>query len=56
MLDGVLFREYHIIDDFQRPSEMYLIVKDDLTIKLRVNCFDSFGIGYVGPLPQGICG
>lgn len=49
MLDGTLFRTYRIIDDFQRPSELYVIVKDDLTIKIRVNCFDSFGIVYVGP-------
>lgn len=49
MLDGTLFRTYRIVDDFQRPSELYVIVKDDLTIKIRVNCFDSFGIVFVGP-------
>lgn len=32
MLDGTLFRTYRIVDDFQRPSELYVIVKDDLVV------------------------
>lgn len=49
MVDGSLFRGYRIIDDFQRPSEMFVLVHDDLVLKLRINCFDSFGILYIGP-------
>lgn len=48
MLDGSLFRTYRIIDDFQRPSELYVIVKDTLVLKIRINCFDSFGIVHIG--------
>jgi Family of unknown function (DUF6235) len=48
MQDGSLFRRYRIVDDFQRPNEMYVIVKDDLVLKIRVNCFDSFGIVHIG--------
>ncbi|HWM07016.1 MAG TPA: DUF6235 family protein [Actinophytocola sp.] len=48
MLDGSLFRTYRIVDDFQRPSELYVIVKDDLVLKIRINCFDSFGIVHIG--------
>lgn len=48
MLDGSLFRTYRIVDDFQRPNELFVIVKDDLMVKIRVNCFDSFGIVHIG--------
>lgn len=47
--DGSAFRTYRVVDDFQRPSELFVIVRDDLVVKIRVNCFDSFGIVYVGP-------
>jgi hypothetical protein len=50
MLDGSLFRSYRIVDDFQRPNELYVIVKDDLAMKIRVHCFDSFGIVGIGPI------
>ncbi|HEY0453266.1 DUF6235 family protein [Actinophytocola sp.] len=49
MLDGSLFRRYRIVDDFQRPSELYAIVKDDLALKIRIHCSDSFGVVYIGP-------
>lgn len=52
MLDGTLFRTYRIVDDFQRPSELFVIVRDHLVMKIRINCFDSFGIVYIGP-PTG---
>lgn len=59
MIEGVLFRSYLIVDDFQRPNELYVIVKDDLVLKIRINCFDSFSIVRIGPrdrfagLPRG---
>jgi len=49
MVDGTLFHTYRIIDDYQRPSELYVIVKDDLVMKIRISCFDSFGIVHIGP-------
>ncbi|MBB4909346.1 DUF6235 family protein [Actinophytocola algeriensis] len=52
MLDGSLFRTYRVVDDFQRPAELYVIVRDDLVVKIRINCFDSFGIVHIGP-PTG---
>jgi hypothetical protein len=51
-LDGSLFRTYRIIDDFQRPNELYVVVKDDLVLKIRINCFDSFGIVHIGSRDQ----
>src|SRR5882757_5275308 len=49
MIDGSIFRTYRIIDDLQRPNEVFVIVRDDLMLKLRITCFDSFGILYIGP-------
>jgi hypothetical protein len=49
MLDGALFRTYRVIDDFQQLSELFVIVRDDLVIKIRINCFDSFGVVHIGP-------
>jgi hypothetical protein len=49
MVDGTLFRTYRVVDDYQQPSELYVIVRDDLVVKIRVNCFDSFGIVHIGP-------
>jgi hypothetical protein len=49
MLDGDLFRTYRVVDDFQRPSELFVIVRDDLVLKIRINCYDSFGIVHIGP-------
>ncbi len=49
MLDGTLFNTYRIVDDYQRPNELFVIVLDDLVMKIRVNCFDSFGIVHIGP-------
>ncbi len=48
MQDGSLFRRYRIVDDFQRPNELYVIIKNDLVLKIRVNSFDSFGIVQIG--------
>ncbi|MGB3442430.1 MAG: DUF6235 family protein [Actinophytocola sp.] len=49
MVDGSLFRTYRVIDDYQRPNELFVVVKDDLVMKIRVNCFDSFGVVHIGP-------
>lgn len=49
MQDGSLFRTYRVVDDFQRSNEVYVIVKDNLMMKIRVNCVDSFGIVEIGP-------
>ncbi len=49
MLDGTLFRTYRIVDDYQRPNELFVIVRDDLVMKIRIDCFDSFGIVHIGP-------
>src|SRR5262245_43074192 len=49
MQDGSLFHTYRVIDDFQRPNEVFVIVTNDLAMKIRVNCVDSFDIVAIGP-------
>ena len=49
MQDGTMFRTYRVIDEFQRPNEVFVIVKDNLVMKIRVNCVDSFAIVSIGP-------
>jgi hypothetical protein len=44
MLDGTLFRSYRIMDDFRCPGELYVLVGDDLALKIRITSFDSFGV------------
>jgi hypothetical protein len=49
MIDGTLFKSYRIVDDFQHLSELYVLVNDDLAVKIRINSFDSFGIVHIVP-------
>jgi hypothetical protein len=50
MVDGALFRTYRVIDDFQRPNELFVIVRDDLMMKIRINSLESFDIVHIGPV------
>jgi len=52
MTDQSLFRTHRIVDDWQRLSEFFVLLREDLVLKLRVHCFDSFGVVYVGPADQ----
>jgi hypothetical protein len=49
MQDGSLFRTYRVIDDIQRAGELFVIVRDDLVMRLRVNRVDSFSVVAIGP-------
>ncbi len=48
--DGTVFRNYRIIDDFQQANELFVVIRHDLVLKVRVHDFDSFGVVYVGPV------
>lgn len=48
MLDRTLFRTHQIVDDYQRPAEFFVAIKDDLVLKLRANDFESFDVVYIG--------
>jgi hypothetical protein len=44
LVDGSLFRHYRVIEDFQRLNEVTVVLREDMTMRIRINCFDSFGI------------
>src|SRR5262245_43621956 len=48
MQDGTLFRGYRVIDDFQKANEVFVIVKDDLVMKIRIKSVDAFDIVAIG--------
>lgn len=47
--DGTVFRTYRIVDDFKQANEFFIVLRDDLVVKVRVHDFDSFGVVYIGP-------
>jgi hypothetical protein len=49
MLEGSLFRTHNVVDNHRVPNEFFVIVREDLVLKLRLNGFDSFGVVYIGP-------
>jgi hypothetical protein len=49
MQDGTLFRSYRVIDDFQKANEVFVIVKDDLAMKIRIKSVDAFDVVAIGP-------
>ena len=52
MQDGSLFRTYRVMDDFQRADEIFVVVKEDLVVKIRVKSFDAFDVLSIGPAEQ----
>jgi hypothetical protein len=49
MADRSLLRTYRVVDDGMELSEFFVLLRDGLVIKMRVHCFDSFGVVYIGP-------
>ena len=48
--DGSVFRTYKVLDDVQRPGEFFVLVRDNLVIKIGMYPFNNFGITYIGSL------
>ncbi|HEY7596965.1 MAG TPA: DUF6235 family protein [Actinophytocola sp.] len=49
MTDRSLVRDHRVVEDGMELSEFFVLLRDDLVLKLRVHCYDSFGVVYVGP-------
>jgi Family of unknown function (DUF6235) len=49
MTERSLLRTYEVIDDSVELSEFFVMLPDDLVLKMRVHSFESFGLLYVGP-------
>jgi uncharacterized protein DUF6235 len=48
MSDRTLLRTYRIVEDEYELSEFFVLLANDLVIKMRVHSFDSFGLTYIG--------
>lgn len=49
MTGRTLLRDFRVIDDGHRLSEFFVLLEGDLVVKIRVHCFDSYGLVYIGP-------
>jgi hypothetical protein len=47
--DKKVFTDYVVVDDVENHMEFFVLAKSDLTVKIRIDGFDSFGILYIGP-------
>jgi hypothetical protein len=48
VVEKSVFSDYDVIDDLESPMEFFVLAKADLTVKIRIHDFESFGIIYVG--------
>jgi hypothetical protein len=48
VLNGTAFRRYRILNDLERPHEFFVIVRDQLVVKVNFTSADTFGIVYIG--------
>lgn len=48
--DGSVFRQYSILRDAQNPWEHFVLVRENLVLKISFQDPGSFGILYIGPL------
>lgn len=48
--DGSVFVTHTILGDASPTGEFYVLVRDNLVVKICLADFDTFGISYVGPL------
>ncbi|HEX4705757.1 MAG TPA: DUF6235 family protein [Pseudonocardiaceae bacterium] len=48
--DGSVFRTHKVLDDVQRPGEFFVLVRENLVIKIGMYPFNNFGIAYIGSL------
>jgi hypothetical protein len=49
MADRTLLRSHRVVDDGLQLDAFFVLLSGDLVLKMRMHCFDSFGIVYIGP-------
>jgi Family of unknown function (DUF6235) len=49
IVDGSVFRTYVTAGDVREPDEFFILVRDELVLKVRLQYPDAFGIVYIGP-------
>lgn len=47
--NGSVFRRYSVVSGPERAHDFFVLVRDNLIIKIRMKGFDAFGIEYIGP-------
>jgi hypothetical protein len=47
--DHSVFTTRTVIDDTENHMEFFVLARNDLTVKIRIDDFDSFAILYIGP-------
>ena len=48
--DGSVASSYGVLQDKENPNAQFVLVREDLVLKVDYPDTDSFGITYVGPL------
>ncbi len=48
--DGSVFRGHKVLEDVQRPGEFFVLVRENLVLKIGMYPHDNFGIVYIGTL------
>ncbi|MFL6143015.1 MAG: DUF6235 family protein [Labedaea sp.] len=48
--DGSVFRDYAVLEDVENPNAHFILVREDLVLKVVYTEPGSFGILYIGPL------
>lgn len=47
--DNSVFYSYPVIDDVANHMEYFVLAKNDLAVKIRIDAIDAFSILYIGP-------
>lgn len=48
--DASVFRRYGVLRDTENPWNFFVLVREDLVLKIGYSDRDTFGILYIGPL------
>lgn len=50
--DGTVFQHYKVLDDVHQAREFFIMVRQDLVVKICFHETDAFGILYIGPIDE----
>lgn len=48
--DGSVRQQHKVLDDVQRNGEFFVVVRDNLVVKIGLHPFNTFSIIYIGSL------
>jgi hypothetical protein len=50
--DGTVFQTYKVLDDVHQAREFFILVRQELVVKICFHETDAFGILYIGPINE----